>query len=77
MAARSTQHGEARREAGAPRRLRQCRLRKPGLSEGLPQLLGPCSLGERGARGLAFRGEQIVGSLLDQARRLVAHRPLT
>ena len=77
MAACGPHHGEARREAGAPRRLRQCRLREPGLGEGPPQLLGPCAASECGARGLAFRGEQIVGSLLDQAHRLVAHWPLT
>ena len=77
MAPRRAQHCQSRRKAGTARLLRQCRLRQTGLGKGLPEPLGPGAFGERGERGLALRREQAVGGLLDQARRLVAHRPLT
>ena len=77
MAARCTQHRKPRRETGTARLLGQRRLREPGLGEDLPELFGPSAFRERRARALALRREHVVGGLLDQARRLVAHGPLT
>ena len=77
MAPRRAQHHEPRREAGTPRLLRQGRLREAGVREGLPQTLRPCAGRERRAGARAFRREDIVRGLLDQALRLVAHRRLS
>ena len=77
MAPGGAQHRQPRREAGTARFLRQGRPGEPGLFEDPPQTLRPCAGRERRARAFALRREDVVRGLLDQARRLAAHRRLS